>query len=41
MNYKDTLNLPNNEFPMRANLSEREPNFQQFWNENSIYEKAL
>ncbi|MCK8827622.1 isoleucine--tRNA ligase [Natroniella acetigena] len=41
MNYKDTLNLPNNEFPMRANLSEREPNFQKYWNENSIYEKAL
>jgi len=41
MNYKDTLNLPKTEFPMRASLAKREPEFQQFWEENQIYEKAL
>ncbi len=41
MNYKDTLNLPKTEFPMRANLSKREPEIQEFWKENNIYEEAL
>ncbi|AGB40823.1 isoleucyl-tRNA synthetase [Halobacteroides halobius DSM 5150] len=41
MGYKDTLNLPDTEFPMRANLSEREPKFQKFWQENNIYKAAL
>lgn len=41
MSYKDTINLPNTEFPMRANLSERELDFQKVWEENNIYEKAI
>ncbi len=41
MSYKETINLPNTEFPMRANLSERELDFQKLWDENNIYEKAV
>ncbi len=37
--YKETLNLPNTNFPMKANLSEREPLILNFWKENKIYEK--
>mgnify|MGYP006273048897 FL=1 len=40
MDYKDTLNLPETDFPMRANLSEREPNFQEYWQEKEVYDKA-
>ncbi|MCS6958701.1 MAG: isoleucine--tRNA ligase [Pseudanabaenaceae cyanobacterium SKYGB_i_bin29] len=36
--YKDTVNLPQTEFPMRANAVEREPQIQQFWQEHRIYE---
>ncbi|MFW6280695.1 MAG: isoleucine--tRNA ligase [Halanaerobium sp.] len=41
MSYKETINLPDTKFPMRANLSERELDFQKIWNENKIYEKAV
>jgi isoleucyl-tRNA synthetase len=41
MSYKETINLPNTDFPMRANLSEREVDFQKLWQENEIYEKAV
>lgn len=37
MDYSKTLNLPQTDFPMRANLSEREPSFLEFWEENEIY----
>lgn len=37
--YKDTLNLPKTDFPMKANLAEREPQILKFWQENNIYEK--
>jgi len=37
--YKDTLNLPATDFPMKANLSEREPKRLQCWQEMSLYEK--
>jgi len=40
-NYKDTMNLPRTNFPMRANLSEREPQWRTFWDENDIYEKSV
>ncbi|MFN3360605.1 MAG: isoleucine--tRNA ligase [Pseudanabaenaceae cyanobacterium] len=36
--YKDTVNLPQTEFPMRANAVEREPQIQQFWQAHRIYE---
>ncbi|MBM4234877.1 MAG: isoleucine--tRNA ligase [Firmicutes bacterium] len=43
MDYRDTLNLPKTEFPMRANLPVREPDLLKFWAEldiNSlVYEK--
>lgn len=37
--YKDTLNLPQTEFPMKANLNQREPEMLKFWAEKSIYRK--
>ncbi len=37
--YKDTVNLPQTEFSMRANAAVREPELQKFWQENQIYEK--
>lgn len=35
--YKDTLNLPQTDFPMKANLSQREPDIMRFWEEKKIY----
>jgi isoleucyl-tRNA synthetase len=37
--YKDTVNLPQTKFDMRANAVKREPELQQFWAEHQIYEK--
>ncbi len=39
MDYKDTLHLPQTDFPMKANLSQREPEIIRFWEETRIYEK--
>ncbi|MCL2024271.1 MAG: isoleucine--tRNA ligase [Coriobacteriia bacterium] len=39
--YKDTLNLPNTDFPMRANLAQREPEWRAFWDERDIYGKIV
>ena len=39
--YKDTLNLPVTNFPMRANLAKREPGFLEFWQEHDTYHKAV
>ena len=39
MDYGKTLNLPETEFPMRAGLPQREPDFLKFWEENDIYGK--
>lgn len=39
MDYSKTLNLPETEFPMRAGLPEREPDFLKYWEEGKIYEK--
>lgn len=39
MDYSKTLNLPETEFPMRAGLPEREPEFLKYWEEKKIYEK--
>jgi isoleucyl-tRNA synthetase len=36
--YKDTLNLPQTDFPMKANLSQREPAMLKYWEERKIYE---
>ena len=37
--YKDTLNLPTTDFPMRGNLPQREPEILAFWQDNDIYGK--
>jgi isoleucyl-tRNA synthetase len=37
--YKDTVNLPQTKFDMRANAVKREPELQQFWAEHQIYEQ--
>ncbi len=37
--YKNTLNLPTTDFPMRADLARREPEMLRFWQEHGIYEK--
>ncbi len=36
-NYKDTLNLPRTEFPMKANLAAREPEMLRAWKETHLY----
>ena len=38
--YDETLNLPSTEFPMRANLPNREPEILKFWQENDIYQRV-
>jgi isoleucyl-tRNA synthetase len=40
MSYKETLRMPETEFPMRGNLPKREPEMQQKWDETNIYEKV-
>jgi isoleucyl-tRNA synthetase len=35
--YKDTVNLPQTNFSMRANAIAREPEIQKFWQEHEIY----
>ncbi len=37
--YKSTIHLPKTEFPMRANLPQREPDRVRFWKEDGIYEQ--
>ena len=39
MDYKDTLNLPRTKFPMKANLSQKEPEILKEWDEKQIYDK--
>lgn len=39
--YKDSLNLPKTDFPMRGNLPETEPSTIAFWKANKIYEKMV
>lgn len=41
MDWSQTLNLPKTDFPMRANLAQREPQFLRFWEENDIFKKML
>ena len=38
-NYKDTLNLPRTDFPMKANLIVREPELLKMWQEARLYEQ--
>jgi isoleucyl-tRNA synthetase len=39
--YKSTMNLPQTEFPMRANLSQREPEWTAFWDRIDVYRRSL
>jgi len=39
--WKDTLNLPKTSFPMKAQLSRKEPELLKFWEEIDIYSKIL
>jgi isoleucyl-tRNA synthetase len=36
--YKNTVNLPQTQFDMRANAVKREPEIQQFWHQEQLYE---
>jgi isoleucyl-tRNA synthetase len=38
-NYKETLNLPKTDFPMKANLATREPEMLKKWQEAGLYEQ--
>ena len=38
--YRKTLNLPQTDFPMRANLAKREPELLKKWQEMDIYGKV-
>ncbi len=37
--YKDSLNLPNTAFPMKASLAMREPELLSAWQEQKVYEQ--
>ena len=39
MDYKETLNLPQTDFPMRANLPKREPQLLEKWENEKIYQQ--
>ena len=39
--YKNTLNLPSTAFPMKANLTQREPKMLQWWEERHAYDAML
>ena len=39
MEYKDTLNLPQTDFPMKANLNQREPEMLAKWEQDRLYAK--
>jgi isoleucyl-tRNA synthetase len=39
MDYKSTLNLPRTEFPMKANLPQREPELLALWEREHLYER--
>ncbi len=41
MDYSKTVNLPTTDFPMRANLPQREPEMLKKWHENRIYNEIL
>ena len=39
--YGKTLNLPKTDFPMRANLPQKEPGIQEKWEKQNVYGKML
>ena len=38
-NYKDTINLPRTDFPMKANLANREPEMLKKWDADQLYQQ--
>ena len=41
MELKETLLMPKTDFPMRGNLPNREPQIEQSWYDEKLYEKVL
>jgi isoleucyl-tRNA synthetase len=41
IDYKNTLNLPQTDFPMKANLPQREPEMLARWEQGKLYEKIM
>jgi isoleucyl-tRNA synthetase len=41
VDYSSTLNLPKTDFPMKANLAQREPEIQKFWADLGLYRRLL
>jgi len=41
MDYRSTLNLPSTQFPMRANLPQREPEMLKAWEKMNLYHRVL
>jgi len=41
VDYKDTVNLPKTEFPMKANLPQREPEILRGWEEQAIFQRLV
>ena len=41
MNYRETLNLPKTDFPMRADLAQREPARVAWWTEKDVYARMV
>ncbi len=39
-NYKETLNLPKTDFPMKANLAQKEPGLLSKWQDANLYQQA-
>src|SRR3989338_606514 len=39
VDYKQTLNLPRTDFPMKADLPNREPHWLERWEQESVYER--
>ena len=39
LDYKDTLNLPKTDFPMRAGLPKREPDWLARWEKIGVYDR--
>jgi len=39
VDYKNTINLPQTDFPMKADLANREPRWLEFWKSREIYPK--
>ena len=40
IDYKDTLNLADTPFPMRADLAKREPKWLEEWQNDDLYAKV-